>query len=157
MYPTHVPTSCSHPVSKGPQDGPSLPLCPAHLSQREVHASSPHTQVSVLAILTRRSRLTVCIRSVSVLISQCSRRLSYLCIFVPVPLSCSRVLIFLPICEHAPLRLRKEPVWEPGERALAEEHHALETNLRPCGQVGVGRKWFPGVRPVPENQCPTGS
>lgn len=47
MYPTHIPTSCSHPMSEGPQDGPYLLLCPAHLSQREVHVSSPYTQVSV--------------------------------------------------------------------------------------------------------------
>lgn len=43
LYPTHVPTSSSHPVSKGPQNGRCLLLYPAHLSQREVYASSPHT------------------------------------------------------------------------------------------------------------------
>lgn len=152
MHPTHIPTSCSYPVSEGPQDSPCLPLCPAHLSQREVRTSSPYTWVSVLAILTRHSRLTVYIHSASILITQCSHgypTCMSLCL-------CSCVLTFLPIREHAPLHLRKKPIWEPGERTLAEEHHTLETNLRPCGQVSVGWKTT-GVRPVPEKQCPMGS
>ena len=48
--------------------------------------------------------------------------------------------MFLRICDRAPTRLREEPVWESGERALAEERHTLEANLRPRGQVGVGRR-----------------
>lgn len=41
MYPTPVPTGCSHPVSEGPHAGPSLPLCPTHFSQKSMH--HPHT------------------------------------------------------------------------------------------------------------------
>ena len=48
------------------------------------------------------------------------------------------VLMFLHMCEHLPVCLREEPIWEPGERTLAEERHTLETNLGPCGQVGEG-------------------
>lgn len=71
---------------------------------------------------------------------QCSHRLPYLCVFVPVYSSVTCVLMSLHICEHVPVHLRKEPVWEPGQRSLAEEHHTLETDLGPCGQVGVGQK-----------------
>lgn len=73
----------------------------------------------------------------------------YLCACVLLTVMC--VLMFLHICEHAPTHLREEPVWEPGECTLAEERHTLETNLRPCGQVGVGQS-----RPVSRELAPQG-
>lgn len=40
------------------------------------------------------------------------------------------------VYEHTPVCGREKSIWKPGERPLAEERHTLETDLRPCGQVG---------------------
>lgn len=57
MYPVHVPTGCSQPLSEGPQEGGILPLCLPHLSQKEVRTSSVCTRASVFPVCSHVVRV----------------------------------------------------------------------------------------------------
>lgn len=62
MYPVHVPTGHSWPLSQGPQGG-GIPtcVCRPHLSQREVHPPSLCTRVSVFPVCSHMSFMFSCV------------------------------------------------------------------------------------------------
>lgn len=140
MYPVHVSTGCSQPLSEGPQEG-GIPtsVSASPFPERSVCIVLTHVGVCVPCLFSRPTCLTVFPWHVC-MCHPVSSWVTHMCTLMPEPSSWSRVLMFLHICEHAPARLREEPFWEPRERTLAEERHALETDLGPRGQVGVDRK-----------------
>lgn len=132
MYPMHVP----YPVppslcTRGPKAG-TISASVWLTSPRKKSTRYPRTRGCLCSLFTSN-----CIRSASIHITQCPHR-DPMCVGSILMVTC--VFLFLHICEHGPVCLREEPIWEPGECTLAEERHTLETNLGPCGQVGVGRK-----------------
>lgn len=136
VHPTPGPTSRSHPASGGPHAGPSPPLCPAHFSQKSMRHPHTHGCLCPHHLFSQVIQASLCVPSAS---TWAPRVLTGHPTRVPLCpcVSQSRV----PLCARPS---REEPVREPGERALAEERHALEADRGPRGQVGAA-----GRRPVP--------
>ena len=128
VYPNTCPHSAPPTLcTRVPETG-AVPACLSGSLFPEVHTLSLYTWHMSFPVHV----LTVCTPQVS---TSSSDLTGIPCVYLFM-VTC--VLMFLHMCEHPPVCLREEPIWEPGERTLAEERHTLETNLGPCGQVGEG-------------------